>query len=388
VKSLLQTGLSLLALFVLGGSLLGWTAALSRLRLGWPLLPWRRRRLPPWGILDVLLLILAFAGVHVGIALGLRQFVDLQPQAGEQKILLYAEVHWATSLGHFLWMAIAALALVGWREARAQDLGISRHVGRDLLLGAQAFVLLAPLVYVLQFILVQFWPSHHPLVEALRQQATPQLLVAGAVTAIIAAPLFEEFAFRVLLQGSLERLTAYAHFHLRGARSSYNDTPHDTRPHDTRPHDTRPHDTRPHDTGPHDTGPHDAGAQDAGAQDAGAHNTRGTAAAQPAAASVAPQPNPYAAPQTTSRPRRIAALLEPEWNERIPWRWRILPIVGSGTVFALMHMDHGPDWLPLLILGLGLGYLYQRTGRILPCITVHFLLNANSYGILLLELMK
>ena len=32
--------------------------------------------------------------------------------------------------------------------------------------------------------------------------------------------------------------------------------------------------------------------------------------------------------------------------------------------------------IALFLLGLALGYLYRRTGSLLPCIVVHFLLNA------------
>ena len=57
-------------------------------------------------------------------------------------------------------------------------------------------------------------------------------------------------------------------------------------------------------------------------------------------------------------------------------RW--LPILISGSLFALAHAGQGPAPIPLFFLGLGLGYLYQRTHRILPCIVVHFLVNSTA----------
>ena len=60
-----------------------------------------------------------------------------------------------------------------------------------------------------------------------------------------------------------------------------------------------------------------------------------------------------------------------------PWR--------SALIFAVLHLSHGPDWVPLFVLALGLGYVYRQTHRILPCIVVHFLLNACSMGMFLVD---
>ena len=57
-----------------------------------------------------------------------------------------------------------------------------------------------------------------------------------------------------------------------------------------------------------------------------------------------------------------------------PTLWK--PILFSSGMFALAHWSHGPDWIPLFFLAIGLGYLYQRTGRILPTMVVHVLVNS------------
>ena len=46
-----------------------------------------------------------------------------------------------------------------------------------------------------------------------------------------------------------------------------------------------------------------------------------------------------------------------------------------------MHLGQGAAPIPLFILAVGLGLLYQRTGRIVPCIIVHMLLNAMTLWI-------
>jgi membrane protease YdiL (CAAX protease family) len=60
----------------------------------------------------------------------------------------------------------------------------------------------------------------------------------------------------------------------------------------------------------------------------------------------------------------------------------------SAAIFALLHIGHGADWIPLFPFALGLGYLYYRTGRLLPSVTVHILLNGTSMLLLWLSLKK
>ncbi len=63
-----------------------------------------------------------------------------------------------------------------------------------------------------------------------------------------------------------------------------------------------------------------------------------------------------------------------------------LPIVASSLLFALVHLGHGPDPIPLFVLALMLGYLYQKTHRIWPGVIVHACLNAWSLAVLWLSL--
>jgi membrane protease YdiL (CAAX protease family) len=57
-------------------------------------------------------------------------------------------------------------------------------------------------------------------------------------------------------------------------------------------------------------------------------------------------------------------------------------ILVSSALFASMHISQGAAPIPLFVLALGLGYLVARTGRVLPCIVVHVLLNACSLAML------
>lgn len=65
---------------------------------------------------------------------------------------------------------------------------------------------------------------------------------------------------------------------------------------------------------------------------------------------------------------------------------RATAIVVSSSLFAALHIGQGAAPVPLFFLALALGYLYQRTHRLLPCATVHFCLNASTFALLPLSL--
>ena len=88
--------------------------------------------------------------------------------------------------------------------------------------------------------------------------------------------------------------------------------------------------------------------------------------------------NPYTSPQTADASSDVLPVApldqQPELRGAAAW----LPVAMSSTIFALLHYSHGPDWIPLLLLAAGMGYLYQRTHRLLPSLVVHSLLNSLS----------
>jgi membrane protease YdiL (CAAX protease family) len=55
-----------------------------------------------------------------------------------------------------------------------------------------------------------------------------------------------------------------------------------------------------------------------------------------------------------------------------------LPILVSSVMFASAHIGHSTDPFPLFVLALFLGFVYQRTHRIVPCIVAHALFNLIS----------
>jgi hypothetical protein len=58
----------------------------------------------------------------------------------------------------------------------------------------------------------------------------------------------------------------------------------------------------------------------------------------------------------------------------LPYGW--LPVLISSALFGAAHYGYGPEPVPIFLLAIILGYVYQRTHRIIPCIVAHSLFNS------------
>ena len=289
---------------------------------------------------DLADVIVTFVALFVGSSLAITLVApeasgDLLKMSPVERV---AAIHWqaAISLGTILFSS----CLVLWRHGlRPRDVGWSlRAVGPDLALGVLAFLVLAPPVYALQLLLVHWFESHHPLVDLLKEDPQPALIMACAISAVVAAPIAEEYLFRGMMQSWLEWLAVW------------NDR--------------------------WGGDPREIVAGQAGAGPSAKGPTK-----RPSATS---QPNPLlyghvpesadAWDDATVHDATVHdATVQAEQASATWW-----PLVASAVLFALLHASHGPDWVPLFFFAIGLGYLYRQTHRLLPCIVVHFLLNACS----------
>ena len=86
--------------------------------------------------------------------------------------------------------------------ARAAPLALVRDVG----LGVAGALAATPPVYALFFLLTRWFVSSHPLVEMVNKEHGLVTFAMSVLSAVIVAPLFEEFVFRVVLQGWLEKV--------------------------------------------------------------------------------------------------------------------------------------------------------------------------------------
>lgn len=363
---LAETALGLVALGLIAASVLSWLLVAARVAVasawlppawrdalarvlveaklnpGLPLVPSLPRRPVPWAFFDLVALvgIWLIASAVVG---GLFRQAGWLPVGADldQGASVPGRAALAANIAVPLLAMAISLPLIALRTgATLCDLGLAPpQLVADVRTGLVAFVMLAPPVYGVQALLVALWkPSQHPLIDLFRRAPQLDVFLLLCLSAGLVAPLVEELLFRVLLQGFLEKVVVF--------RGPVHELVFGSLPPSAEPRATM-----------------SLFASDADAA--------------PAVAVVDPSPLP---PQHATD----AALGGPMPAERAPaelppsgWRgW--LPVIFSATLFGLMHYSHGPDWIPLIGLGLGLGYLYQKTHRLVPCCVVHAALNGLS----------
>jgi membrane protease YdiL (CAAX protease family) len=212
------------------------------------------------------------------------------------------------------------------------DLGWNASfVVHDAQLGLGVFaMLIVPVLLVhvaAQFVIPS--KESHPFIDLIMADPRFEYLLPIGFAALIAAPFVEEYFFRVLLQGWLERVTARLEAGKGAEASALNCSAPES--------DGPPHDELPS----HEWLPEDMEADEVPVQIASGQ-----------------------APEAPALPRSTGL------------RW--FTILISSVAFASAHVGQGPAPISLFLLALGLGYVYQRTHRVFPCILVHFLVNLTA----------
>jgi membrane protease YdiL (CAAX protease family) len=190
-------------------SLWGWGRVLSHALAGRAPLEAAPRRPVPWTMLDLCFCVAVWLLLQfVGDAM-VRGAFYLNPAAEPDELPLYARaaLMLAGGTATLLTTLISLLAVMWHTRATWRDVGFDeRFFGSDLRLGLTAFILLAPPVYAVHLLMQVWFPYRHPLWNLLRENPDATFLAISAFTALIVAPLCEEYFFRVLLQGWLHQL--------------------------------------------------------------------------------------------------------------------------------------------------------------------------------------
>jgi membrane protease YdiL (CAAX protease family) len=303
-----------LNIFAFGTMLLSIVACINviHMRRKGPVLPYEPRRWVPWGPVGGVLAITYLLFTAVGAIGGSDGGRALQSLA--PWALIGAMIQQLFIVGAFL------VVIAVFTKATSRDVGLPANVvqcARDACVGAAACLAALAPVHMTQVTLMSMLSSEemksgHPLVKMVMDAPpNPWILVLAGVAAVVVAPICEEITFRLLLQGWLERWEDER----LGWRTLAIESPLTN------------------------------------------DDSQIQSETLPADATVAlPDPDP---------PRQGIAGL--------PYGW--FPILISAAAFGLAHFGYGPEPVPIFLLGLVLGYIYQRTHRILPSIVAHALFN-------------
>jgi membrane protease YdiL (CAAX protease family) len=308
-------------------SLIGWLWIAVKLARG-AQVSVEHQPIVPWGLVDIYLIIalyLLLPALLVGSMSLLLQTSPAESNTAESigiPEIDYAKMAFA-GLGRLLVIGMASLYLFVRYQTKAAELGFD--FGRSLVhlrTGLLASVLLIPPVMLLHVGLSKLVPYEHATLESLKSQMTTTMFLTVLFSAGLASPLVEEFLFRGIVQGFLERCSRL-------------------------------------------------GLADIGEIIWGGRSNRDqqslAESSEPAAKTVA---KPLAISGDLHSPRSL-------WNIRQIW-----PIVASSVIFALMHLGQGLAPIPLFFLALGLGCLYWWTHSLIPGIIVHLILNVWSVIVL------
>jgi len=340
--------MSFLTVLILLLGVRGWMRAWEHQKRDMPLICVEHTAPPPVTFFDLLALFIAQIAVESWAMsqAGLKGASGLSDLSDQQQLsfLFYLNI---SRLALFA-LGSAALYLK-YRQTFAQG-SIGQWL-RDLGTGALAFCMIAPLVYAMQIILSLIWrPSQHPIISLLQESEDrfAALAICG-VAAVVAAPLFEELVFRRLLHGWLDRVAAtkaddwLSLFFATSQRAS----------------------------------------------NLGRSDEASSEVAMEADSDAQTPPNPYwsntaVVDNSLQEPGETEKSLPADATPRDLPMW---PMYVSSAIFALLHLNGGPDPIPLFFFALWLAYLYRLTGRLTPCIVVHLLLNLFTFSLLAIEVL-
>lgn len=180
-----------LAVTASGGAAL---TILGRLKNGFPAIPPRPHEPVPWNGFDVLqVLVIHVVVLAVGLA-GLREEDGLAKLIPLEMIAKLA----ATAF---------SIAYLSVRGASLADLGLAPlRPAADLRIATAGVALLVAPLLAIAAVLDRLQPYEHPIIDFMTTHRDPVSLGLVVLSAVVAAPLAEEFFFRRVLQGWLENI--------------------------------------------------------------------------------------------------------------------------------------------------------------------------------------
>jgi membrane protease YdiL (CAAX protease family) len=328
--------LNVLANVIVFGSVGTWVYIASRWWRHGEVLPWEPRRSVPWGP-PAAILAVAFALMAVSSAWGPGGAAgDVRvPNAEGTAIKIVSLLAFQLLLAGGFFAAIAVTY-----GATARDMGLPRSAReglRDFGLGIATCLAALPPVQAVQAL--SMWLigredplSQHPLIETLTSMggANVSIMLLACLSAVVVAPICEEITFRLLLQGWLEKWEDGNLVSSETANAVVSDKV----------------------------------------------DLNGFQAVDDEMHQETNEPEPATTDSTIVICHSSFPPRPPRGMLGLPHGW--LPLLISSFLFGIAHFGYGPEPIPLFFFALFLGYVYQRTHRILPCIIAHGLFNLIS----------
>ncbi|MEM8865257.1 MAG: CPBP family intramembrane glutamic endopeptidase [Planctomycetota bacterium] len=333
-------------LVILGiASVAVWVMLASKLVAGESILPYQLRQRVPWGggagtiaIVIMAINFLAAPGPQTVADESVSETLTSQQvlEGGISAVVVYT-----------IFIGTIVMLLTSTVGATRRDFGVPASVAQlasDIRLGL--LTALAALVpsYGVHLVLVQLVKDEtiHPVLLQVMSQPDLKMAIGAFLTAGLMVPVLEEFTFRLLLQGWLEKLEdQYVGWTATKRRMPAADEQADS--------DEPDH----------------------------------------AAQQSADDANPFASPRTNSDPPPESstddideAIVDESARRQLvsltglPHGWA--PVLASALLFALAHLGLGAAPFALFVFAVLLGFVYQRTHRILPCIVAHMAFNTLS----------
>jgi membrane protease YdiL (CAAX protease family) len=180
----------------------GISRLVGRLRRGEPLVPPLPANPVSWDGLDVAALFVLFMACQVGV--GVVVSLVAPTTAGDTPVVTNAGL--AASAGAMLVFTLLGITVLRLRGAPADSLGFrDPQPAAGLRLAVGTWVIIVPPLLAVAAFLDRFVVSYsHPVVDFLRTDRSLPAVGLVVLTAVVAAPIAEEFFFRRVLQGWLE----------------------------------------------------------------------------------------------------------------------------------------------------------------------------------------
>ena len=204
----METGLLIIQLFILAACIGLWALRLYQRRTSGTLLETRTQQVSPLGILDIgvvavfwLALQMVFMAIlPFAMGLGIEQLKNPMDLPADQLQEFSGWLMLSQLVATFLGMAFLLI-----RHQRVQWLELRTSIGDNLLVGIAATLMLIPIVMLIQMAATTYVEYKHPTIDSLIENFNGRTAMWAWISAVGIAPLIEEFFFRGVIQGWLQR---------------------------------------------------------------------------------------------------------------------------------------------------------------------------------------